>query len=516
MQAYKGLYEDQLQTQHASAESYRSLTRGYSRLSADNKALRRETAAVAAAAGDAAGNTAALIASSSADMQQTSSVTSSSIQYATAAVSSSRNGAARSGKEKRDNTGGNHSGGSGVGAVEPPESNPIAATAASASAAVAMRSAGTAAARVSDGDSCVSVTARHAYAATAAESAAAVATAAVAVAAAAGALAEAASTTSSTDDENPAPLLSPSLMTKEEEGVVTSAQECTNRDLGGQGCVVVGNKNSSRHQGSGSYRPTEADCPSTAETVACSPYSDNAEGRCSSTTTGDSATLAMAQHSGDAAVDDTAGTTSLTGGRAPLADCCLPRKMATSRSGGAFADGDQDGRSCIANRGGGANDYAFPQTAGEDQNSPTEDFTSSTAAPRKKQDDPTQNSRDSGMVKSDEGCFIVKGSSTSDKRFPIREGGTGLSRLMKAAPPVEPAPRWRGRSGGPGRSLTSSVSRAEGIDVDAPKRSTSPTPPRRGRWGDCVGGGTWGGDGDAHGHECSRIEPSSRARPHSI
>ncbi|CAM9090182.1 unnamed protein product, partial [Scytosiphon promiscuus] len=67
MQAYKGLYEDQLQTQHASAESYRSLTRGYSRLSADNKALRQETAAVAAfatAARDAAGNAAALIASS--------------------------------------------------------------------------------------------------------------------------------------------------------------------------------------------------------------------------------------------------------------------------------------------------------------------------------------------------------------------------------------------------------------------------------------------------------------------
>ena len=49
MQAYKGLYEDQLQTQHASAESYRSLTRGYSRLSADNKALRQQTAAAARA-----------------------------------------------------------------------------------------------------------------------------------------------------------------------------------------------------------------------------------------------------------------------------------------------------------------------------------------------------------------------------------------------------------------------------------------------------------------------------------
>ncbi|CAN0236706.1 unnamed protein product, partial [Ascophyllum nodosum] len=38
MQAYKSLYEDQLQTQYASKDSYRSLTKGYSRLVADNKA----------------------------------------------------------------------------------------------------------------------------------------------------------------------------------------------------------------------------------------------------------------------------------------------------------------------------------------------------------------------------------------------------------------------------------------------------------------------------------------------
>ena len=44
MQAYKSLYEDQLQTQYASKDSYRSLTKGYSRLVADNKALRREIA----------------------------------------------------------------------------------------------------------------------------------------------------------------------------------------------------------------------------------------------------------------------------------------------------------------------------------------------------------------------------------------------------------------------------------------------------------------------------------------
>ena len=42
MHAYKDLYEKELEIQHASVESYRSLTKGYSRLLADNKALKQK------------------------------------------------------------------------------------------------------------------------------------------------------------------------------------------------------------------------------------------------------------------------------------------------------------------------------------------------------------------------------------------------------------------------------------------------------------------------------------------
>ncbi|CAM9885042.1 unnamed protein product [Pylaiella littoralis] len=535
MQAYKGLYEDQQQAQHASAESYRSLTRGFSRLSADNKALRRETAAVAAVAsdaGDTAGNAAALTTSSSADMQQTSSATSPSRQHATASNPSSRDEVAQSGKERRDKSGGKKSGGgSGVGEVESPVSKPAAATAAAASAAAVVRTAETAAVRVSDDSSCSSKAAHHEYASTAAGSAAAaVATAAVAVAAAAGALAEAATAASSTDDEGSAPpLLSPSLMKgRERQGGTAAAEECAKRDSGGQGCAVVGNSNSSRDQASSIRGSAEADRPSTAETVACSLYADNAEGSSPSfTTTQESTTTAAAKHGGHAATGSAGGTTFASDGRAPPADCCLSLKVATSRSGGALADIDHAGRRiCNASsRGGGANDHAFPQTkTGEDERTfPAGDLAFSASAPRNNQDDPTLGSRDSGVGMSDERCFASDAFSESDERFPTRGGGgAGLRRLTKAAPPEEPAPRWRGRSGGPGRLLTSSVSRAEGVDVDAPKRSSSPSPPRRGRWGECVGGVGWGGgggggNGGARGHdECSRIEPSSRARPHSI
>ena len=97
--------------------------------------------------------------------------------------------------------------------------------------------------------------------------------------------------------------------------------------------------------------------------------------------------------------------------------------------------------------------------------------------------------------------------------FPTRK--IGLVAAAVAVPPVEPPPRWRGRSVGPGRLVASSASWTESID--GPKRSSSPPPPRRGRWGESGGGGSgWGGATTASGQDgCTRIEPS-RARPHSI
>lgn len=79
-----------------------------------------------------------------------------------------------------------------------------------------------------------------------------------------------------------------------------------------------------------------------------------------------------------------------------------------------------------------------------------------------------------------------------------------------AIPPSEPAPRWRGRPTGPGRGLVSAASWIQSVDV--PKRSSSPSPPGRGRWGGCSGGGGRGWTGK---DGCTRIEPS-RTRPHSI
>lgn len=449
MQAYKGLYEDQLQTQHASAESYRSLTRGYSRLSADNKALRRETAtvaAVAAAAGDAAGNAAALI-TPSAEMQRTT-------------------GAGSGKKERRDQARGSD-GGSGAGAES-------------------------------------SVAAR-AYAVTAAESAAAVATAASAVAAAAGALAEATTSGLPTDDQgSAAPTPSP---VDKEEGDGAGAGAAAERDdsKGSFG------KSSSRDRAASSFGSAGTHRPSTAETLACSPYSEKADTP-PPTTTGEFATAtatATTEKNGGTAGSETGGA-AFVEGQAPPADYSLARQQASSRNAARAHGGDGGGG---GSGGRTTKSYAFLQTPGEEDED--EDFSpwtgicvsSAGAASPKPQDGTSPTRRGRGTPKPDE-----RSGARSE---------AGVPRPTKAVPPVEPAPRWRGRSVGPGRLLASSASWAENVDVEAPKRSSSPVPLRRGRWGECVTDGSWGGaevgaEGGARGDGCSRIEPSSRIRPHSI
>lgn len=480
MQAYKGLYEDQLQSQHASAESYRSLTRGYSRLSADNKALRRETAAAAAAVSDAAAWSADGLMTSSADKQPTTGGVLSPFPAASAAAAS-RDRTGRPGKkEHRDSARGGGGGDSGVGAEVSAGAVPPAACSAAAPA----------------GDGSDSGDAGRAYAVTAAESAAAVATAATAVAAAADALAEA--TTSA--------LPSASLIRKEGDHDAAAAGERDNPDRNlGIKRVGVGSSNCNS-SGSGSissrvrdrtvasgYGSAEAERPSTAETLACSPYSDAADGTSSSATEKPvTATAAekRANAAGDAAGDG--------GGWAPTTEYCSAAGEAPPRRNG------------DPHRGHTAKGYAFPQTTGQEEcpcpvrgGGGVSSAGAAASPPQTCGQDPTQKGGGAGASVPDEG------------RSATLRGVARAGRLAKAVRPAEPAPRWRGRSTGPSRLLASSASWAEAGDVEAPKRSNSPPPPRRGRWGECVTSGAWGGGG-VRGDGCSRIEPSARTRPHSI
>eukprot|EP00752_Nemacystus_decipiens_P009152 g8175.t1 len=487
MQAYKGLYEDQLQTQHASAQSYRSLTRGYSRLSADNKALRRETAAVAAvaaAAGDAAGNAAALIASS-AEMQRPATVA-----------------RPRKEKERRDQARGGTVGSGGIGEE---------------GGASVVRSAGEFDAPVG-GDSGDDATTRG-YAMTAAESAAAVATAASAVAAAAGALAEANTSALPTEGRGSAAPIPPSIGKEGGKragvGAAAAAAAAAERDGPKRSFERSGtapDSGSSRERAvASSYDSKGTERPSTAETVACSPYSEKADTP-PSTTTGGLATATSGKNSGTDGTE--AGRTVFVEGQAPPADCSIARQLATSRTAGAGADGDGDGDGDGGRR--ATKGYAFPQTAREEDegfcpstgiraSSSTAAAAGAAAASAKPQDGSPQARSGGGRAPDERG-----GTASSS--------GQGPPRLTKAVPPVEPAPRWRGRSAAPGRLLATSASWAENAHVEGPKRSSSPVPPRRGRWGECVTDGAWGrGEGDGARREgCSRIEPSSRVRPHSI
>ncbi|CAM9109944.1 unnamed protein product [Hapterophycus canaliculatus] len=532
MQAYKGLYEDQLQTQHASAESYRSLTRGYSRLSADNKSLRRETAAVAAfaaAARDAAGNAAALI-SSSVDLQQGIRDSSPPSLRAPADELSCEETAGPSKKEVREEArvdGIDGRAGVGIG-------NFALSGSGHGSASRAARSSDGAVPGEDDADGGgVGLGASFHAPATPAESASAVATAAEAVAAAAGALAEAANTASTRVDgagmeEEPSPVSSaPLSWTKhaDEESATAPAQAraCGNRSSSMGRTVVVEGGNVRATTGASIAALAEINRPSTAETFACSPFSDDAADSSATVAEGALPPMRRVTHRGRSVRSDGVPASH----RAPPADCSVAPGGAVPKNG-AVAHGED-----VRAGAGGTKGYAFPQTAGEDDISvPTEGpASSSAAAPSTEQgnNNTVSENDDQGHGEPDDRLLSTDETSKPDERFSPREKrsqrdarparGPLLRGAVVAVPPEKSPPRWRGRSAGPGRLLLSSASRAEAAEVDAPKRSSSPTGPRRGRWGDCVGGGgvAWGGAKGAAGEDaCIRIEPSYRARPHSI
>ncbi|CAB1100625.1 unnamed protein product [Ectocarpus sp. CCAP 1310/34] len=498
MQAYKGLYEDQLQTQHASAESYRSLTRGYSRISADNEALRREAAAVAAvaaAAGDAAGTSAALIASSADMQQQKTSTKSSPLFHVGEEISRDERSARKEGREetRRDV-------GRGGETAPPPERSRAAITSTCTTTALPVLEKGRGS----------SVVETASYTSAAAESAAAVATAAVAVATAADALAEAATTaapppTKDTADIEEGPAAASRIAPSHGRKADHQQKARARSNLGRSGCVVLERCDSrERIEAADRASATNTDRPSTTETLVCFPFSDSAEGPSSTSTTAVASTARTGKKEDGAAADS---------GWAPPADFSVSWIEAASMSGTTTPSSEK-------NHGfhrGSAKGYAFPQETGEEErfsaapSSAREQDAAATAAAARE-------SRGSEGLGSDErgGALNEEGPPRADDKK--EEIARPAQRSMVAVPPGEPAPRWRGRSAAPGRLLASSASWAEAAEVDAPKRSTSPTTPRRGRWGGCVtwGGATGKGAAEEDGNGCTRIEPSSRARPHSI
>ncbi|CAM9376584.1 unnamed protein product [Ectocarpus sp. 4 AP-2014] len=503
MQAYKGLYEDQLQTQHASAESYRSLTRGYSRLSADNKALRRETAAVAAvaaAASDAAGTAAALIASSADMQQQKTSTKSSPLFHAGEEISRDKRSAR---KEHREET--RRDLGRGGVTAPPPERSRAANSSTCTTTALPVLEKGRESSAVETAS----------YGNAAAESAAAVATAAVAVATAADAFAEAANTAAPPPtkdtagiEEGPAAAsrTAPSYGRREAAPAGHQQKERARSNLGRSGRVVLERYDSrERIEAAGRASATNTDRPSTTETLACSPFSDSVDGPSSTATTAVESTARAGKEEDGAAADS---------GWAPPADFSVSLIEAALKSG-TTAPGSEKNRGFNH---GSAKGYAFPQETGE------EEGFSAAPSPAREQDAAAaaaaaaRESRGSEGLGSDE-----RGEAINEEGLPraddkIEESACPAQGRMVAVPPGEPAPRWRGRSAAPGRLLARSAPWAEAAEVDAPKRSTSPTTPRRGRWGGCVAweGATGKGAAEEDGNGCTRIEPSSRARPHSI
>lgn len=419
MQAYKQLYEDQLQTQQIAAESYRSLTRGYSRLSADNKALRKETGSVTVAA---APTVAAVV-------EPTDMNTRAKPQTKTTRETLVRG--------RVDTVGENAAQRTGATITSVPSSSVGGA-----------------------GDAGTQHAAAAAAAVTASESAAAVATAAAAVAAAAGALAVATASSPNDDDNN---------TEQNAEQHQRRRGDNAEREKKGPGCV-------------GKSRTSPTDSASTAETLACSPSFGAEEGEESETAL--AAAAACKRHLADGDEAEAAARY-----RARLAPSSTVVGDGTIREEDVFSAtaADDDDSVAIA-RGGGdrgrsftsTEAYAFPRTGGSSAPSTSQ-------TPHSTDDDDWERSA---------------------------AQSPGEKPLFVAVPPVDRDPRWRGRTNvGPGRAVASSASWAEAVDV--PKRSSSPTPPRCGRWGACGGGGRgWrteilGEDG------CTRIEPS-RARPHSI
>ncbi|CAM9446439.1 unnamed protein product [Laminaria digitata] len=407
MQAYKGLYEDQLQTQHASAESYRSLTRGYSRLSADNKALRQQTAAVTGGV------------ASTATFSPSSDEQPGARPFARTATQTNSLRSDRS-HEPQLLRAPMHGG-----EIE------VAPEGASDDLARSSTDAVPLSGMVGDGDG--DVRGRD-LAAPGEAPADAVATAAAAVAAAAGALAKAAVSTESATTHQPSHRAHGAELS---EGMAPPEKHRSGTDT--------------------------TDCASTVETFSCSPFSDTEIG------------------SGEQrGVGDTAPASTRERPAGPSSASAL-RKQECSAGG----DDRGDSRSCCPS----VEAYAFPTGGGP-----------STSTQQR------QDARSGGG----DGKFGGNSGDFSARKF-------GVVAAAVAVPPVEPPPRWRGRSVGSGRLVASSASWTEA--VDGPKRSSSPPPPTRGRWGQGGGGGGgsgWGGTTAVSGQDgCTRIEPS-RTRPHSI
>lgn len=201
--------------------------------------------------------------------------------------------------------------------------------------------------------------------------------------------------------------------------------------------------------------PTDSD--STAETLACSP-SDDAQA------------LAVTDRGGGSGIDGTApaGRGERTADP-PAAGITVGQErvpIATDYDRG-------DGRSCAS-----AEAFGFPRTG---RCSPPSE--------------PQYGARDNKNEEPDDFSALAS------------------SLAAVVTPPVDPAPRWRGRSVGPRRGLASASSWPEA--VDAPKRSSSPTRSGHRTWGGGGGSGPGLGGGYSAEDGCTRIEPS-RARPHSI
>lgn len=429
MQAYKGLYEDQLQTQHASAESYRSLTKGFSRLSADNKVLRQNAASTASASTTVALPTSAKN-TKNFDAEPMVSVKTQRAQ--------------------------NH--GDGV-ETAVPKSLCVSNYFATARCATQRASSHGERVEIALRDSfCVSSTTNSTGSSlpgtdrsdvegvkpTAAETAEAFATAAAAVAAAAGALAVAVA--SSTDD---AKLLA---ATNENE-------ECVAKML---------------EEGTSSSRALPIDyCgDSTVETLACSPFSDENMGTVPKEKKDGFEMVALCDHPPRTEPSQDEVNRMLSEKPSTGTDICICTNNKKS-----YVAAEVEAT------------YAFPRSGGRPYSA------------RPNHRDALQSSR-----------------GNNDRRgYHAVESVLPRPAVVVAVPPVEPSPRWRGRSTGPGGRRLSSSSSWGGQVVDAPKQSSSPTPPRRGRWEayGSSGGRGWGGVDISGKGGCTRIEPS-RTRPHSI
>ncbi|CAM9090222.1 unnamed protein product, partial [Scytosiphon promiscuus] len=312
------------------------------------------------------------------------------------------------------------------------------------------------------------------------ESAAAVATAAEEVAAAAGALARAATTASTAVDSG---------RSEEDPPAASPASPSSTTGNSTKGRVAVEEYSVRDGTEASIASLVEANRPYTAETLACSPFSDNAAD--DATIAGVPVTATKTERNRDPPL---VRGGALASDLAPIADCFIAPRGVAPKEHACVLGGDSEGRG----RGAVAGDskgYAFSPTVGggEGPSSLTEDAAPSAATPSatrggndtvNKIGDVEDGGSDDRLQSTDD-VSKSGGRFTSSKTSCERDARPAAGAVI-ATPPGKPAPRWRGRSAGPGRLLASSALWAEAVEVDAPKRSTSPTGPRRGRWGDCV------------------------------